>query len=80
MERTINEKKAWRDIFIFTLIGIICFIGLLVIFAFRIKDVMLLVILFTFFNLLSIIKLCYAFYSLGWEYKRISLLETNGNR
>lgn len=70
MKRSINEKKAWMSIFVSAIVNGLCFIGIGV--AFRIENIMLIVILLVFGYFVSAIKLCGGFYSLGWEYHKLS--------
>ncbi len=70
MKRTINEKKAWRRIFLsfpLVLLSITLMIGSAV------ENPFPGVYLFGIVLLVSLAILCFAFYSLGWEYKRIEV-------
>jgi hypothetical protein len=76
MIRTINERKAWKYIFIFLPINVLCF-GFYA-YATKIDNIILgACILGMYF--ISLMILTYEFYSLGWEYKRIQLNDTKGS-
>lgn len=70
MNRTINEKKSWRNIFI-GFPTIIIFTG---VYGFSASENnIILGTLSLCFIFASIFLLCSGFYSLGWEYKRIQV-------
>ena len=72
MERTINEDRAWTQIvscILLQVLGIVLLMisvkfGLIITGAIGIAS-----------YLSSITVLCYGFYSLGWEYKKIQMEE-----
>lgn len=72
MRRGINEKKAWKNIFIGTAVLFI-FIG---VYGFSAKTENIILAAISIVIILgSWLIVCYSFYSLGWEYKRLSLEE-----
>ncbi len=72
MRRTINEDRAWTQIVSCIILQFLGVFLLIISVRFRliITGAMGIAI-----YLSSIMVLCYGFYSLGWEYKRISLIE-----
>ena len=67
---TINERRAWRFIFISFIINIIS----LGIFGWSVREPTIIlgaICISGYF--ISLIFLCYNFYSVGWEYKRINM-------
>ena len=72
MRKTINERKALRYIYIGLSLNIIFFS----LFGFASKDTRIIWMIITEFGwIISGMILCYNCYSLGWEYKRISMEE-----
>lgn len=68
MKRTINEIKAWRNLFVFYIINLISFTTYSI--AVR-KDNIILGALMLGPYISSLFFLIYNGYSLGWEYKRL---------
>lgn len=70
MERTINEKNAWKHIIlgVFTMTILIGAYG----YSVSINNILSVSIVLSML-MFNMIFLFYNFYSLGWEYKKISM-------
>lgn len=72
MNRTINERKAWRNIIIYSFINLFSLAG----FAASVKAGSIIPGALTIMSyIISLFLAIYNGYSLGWEYKRLQMME-----